>query len=116
MDDRGAARRRHARFVHSPSRHFVCADAGLGAGPSAIPNPKSEIQDEDVLDLQSQLVEKSLVLCEVGEGEPRYRMLETVRQYAAEHLRESGETPLVRRRHRDWYLDLARQAEAGLAG
>src|SRR5262249_27727773 len=88
---------------------FVCADWGLGAGPSAIPSPKSEIQDEDVLDLQSQLVEKSLVLCEAGEGEPRYRMLETVRQYARDRLLESGEASSVRTRHMEQYGRLAEE-------
>ncbi len=63
----------------------------------------------DVLDLQSQLVEKSLVLCEAGEGEPRYRMLETVRQYARDRLLESGEANGVRTRHMEHYGRLAEE-------
>jgi predicted ATPase/class 3 adenylate cyclase len=50
------------------------------------------------------------------DAEPRYRLLETVRQYAAGHLWEEGETPLFRQRHRDWFLELGEQAEAALAG
>ena len=51
-----------------------------------------EIQHEDVLDLLSSLVSKSLVVAETLQGsEARYRLLETLRQYAQEKLRASGE-------------------------
>ena len=51
-----------------------------------------EIQREDVLDLLSSLVSKSLVVAETLHGsEARYRLLETIRQYAQEKLRASGE-------------------------
>ena len=49
-------------------------------------------------------------------GEGRYRLLETVRQYARERLLEAGEAEAVRERHRDWFLALAEQAEPELAG
>ena len=45
-----------------------------------------------------------------GESEPRYRMLEVVRRYALRRLSRSGESPAVRRRHRDVLLELAREA------
>ncbi len=44
---------------------------------------------------------------EEGHGDHRYRLLETVRQYAAERLAEAGERDAFERRHRDWYLELA---------
>src|SRR3990172_6241102 len=51
-----------------------------------------EIQREDVLDLLSSLVSKSLVVAETLQGsEARYRLLETIRQYAQEKLRASGD-------------------------
>ncbi len=70
-----------------------------------------------VLDLITQLVDKSLVLTEPGtSGEMRYRMLETLREYAMEKLRERGETPEWRARHAAWFLALAEQAAPELRG
>src|SRR5215510_3527686 len=45
-------------------------------------------------------------------GEARYRLLETIRQYGQDKLREAAEPAAVRRRHRDWYARLAAQAES----
>ncbi|MGH2376731.1 MAG: ATP-binding protein, partial [bacterium] len=73
-------------------------------------------EEYEVLDLLSQLVDKSLVMAEEQDGEFRYRMLETVRQYGLERLVESGEAEPVRGRHRDWCLRLAEQAEPELQG
>ncbi|MGQ0549041.1 MAG: ATP-binding protein [Armatimonadota bacterium] len=70
----------------------------------------------EVLDLLSQLVDKSLVMGEEQDAEFRYRMLETVRQYGLDKLVESGEAEPVRGRHRDWCLRLAEQAEPELQG
>ena len=69
----------------------------------------------DVLLLLGALVEQALVLVSIGDDEePRYRMLEPVRQYAAHRLAESGEEATARRRHADYYLALAADADAGL--
>ena len=57
-----------------------------------------------------RLVDKSLVLAENG----RYRMLETIREYAAARLAEAGETDAVRDRHLDHFLALAEAAEPDL--
>ena len=54
------------------------------------------------------LVAKSLV-AEPWAGPRRYRMLETIREYAAALLEEAGDAGLTRRRHSQAYLDLARQ-------
>ncbi|MUL67016.1 hypothetical protein BOO86_21260 [Mycobacterium sp. CBMA 234] len=54
-----------------------------------------------VLDQLSLLVDNSLVIAESRLGRTRYRLLETVRQYALEKLGESDEADAVRRRHRD---------------
>jgi non-specific serine/threonine protein kinase len=68
----------------------------------------------DVLDLLGRLVDKSLVqMQERGEG-ARYRLLETVRQYAGERLQDSGEAQAVHQRHTGYYLALAEQAEPAL--
>jgi predicted ATPase/class 3 adenylate cyclase/DNA-binding CsgD family transcriptional regulator len=60
-----------------------------------------------VLDLLTLLVDKSLVVAESTSGRTRYRLLETMRQYALEKLGESGEADDVRARHRDHYTGMA---------
>jgi len=60
-----------------------------------------------VLDQLALLVDKSLVAAEESQAATRYRLLETIRQYAAEKLGDSGEADQVRTRHRDHYAALA---------
>src|SRR5437016_6716840 len=67
-----------------------------------------------VLDLLTDLVEKSLVAFEPAVA--RYRLLETVRQYARERLDESGEAENARTRHLTFYLALAEKARPELVG
>jgi predicted ATPase/DNA-binding SARP family transcriptional activator len=66
--------------------------------------------DADALALLGPLVEKSLVQVEPVGAEHRYRLLETMRQYARERLGDAGELRAFEARHRAWYLALA-QAE-----
>lgn len=68
-----------------------------------------DIDPSDMLDLNGQLIEKSLVVMN-AEG-TRYRMLETVRQYAQERLDESGEGDATRTRHLDYFVLLAEKEE-----
>lgn len=65
------------------------------------------VQPHQVLDELTLLVDKSLVIAENTSGRTRYRLLETVRQYALEKLGDSGESDAVRARHRDHYTHLA---------
>jgi predicted ATPase/DNA-binding SARP family transcriptional activator len=60
--------------------------------------------------LLGQLVDKSLVLADHQTGGTRYRLLETIRQYAKERLERTGETAAVRGRHMDHYVGLAETA------
>jgi predicted ATPase/DNA-binding SARP family transcriptional activator len=62
-----------------------------------------DLDSLQVLDLLDRLVDKSLVAVDQHGGESRYRLLETVRQYAAERLDEAGERAEQERRHLDWY-------------
>jgi predicted ATPase/DNA-binding SARP family transcriptional activator/Tfp pilus assembly protein PilF len=81
----------------------------------AIQNPKSKIQNQEVLDLLTSLVDKSLIVFEErGPGEGRYRLLEMVRQYAAESLQASGEVEPVKSKHRDWFVAVAQEEEPRL--
>jgi predicted ATPase/class 3 adenylate cyclase/DNA-binding CsgD family transcriptional regulator len=66
-----------------------------------------EVERYQVLDQLTLLVDKSLVVAESVSGRTRYKLLETVRQYALEKLGESGEAEAVRTRHRDYYMKLA---------
>jgi len=70
-----------------------------------------------VLEHLGRLVDKSLVLVDGdARNEPRYRMLETVRQYAQDRLNESGESAAARTRHLQFYVALAEEAELELVG
>ena len=73
-----------------------------------------DVDDGDVLDLLTRLVEKSLVAPE-ADG-TRYHFLETIREYAAEQLRDSGEEEDVRMRHLEWYLALFEAGRPNLIG
>ncbi|MBV9545908.1 MAG: hypothetical protein JOY61_16175 [Chloroflexi bacterium] len=59
-----------------------------------------------LVDVLGQLVEKSLVVAGPRDDEMRYRLLETVREYAWERLTQAGEADALRDRHRDWCLGL----------
>jgi predicted ATPase/class 3 adenylate cyclase/DNA-binding CsgD family transcriptional regulator len=71
-----------------------------------------DIQRYQVVDQLTLLVDKSLVVADDRGGRTRYRLLETVRQYALEKLGESGEADIVRARHRDHYTSMAALLDA----
>jgi non-specific serine/threonine protein kinase len=71
----------------------------------------------EILDGVGSLVDSSLVRArEASDGEPRFDMLETVREYAVEQLEASGEASLARRRHRDYFGAFAERVAAELRG
>ena len=72
--------------------------------------------DLDVLNLLTQLVNKSLVMVDEQETSTRYRLLETIRQYARDKLLEAGESEHVRTRHLDFFLKFAEEAEFYMNG
>ncbi len=78
----------------------VCAGGGVAA--------------DDVLDVLTSLVNRSLVVAPEHTGEPRFRLLESVADYGRERLREAGESEDVRRRHAAFYLALAERADPEL--
>lgn len=69
------------------------------------------LAEGDLLDTLARLVDRSLVTVREHEGASRYFLLETVRQYAAERLAESGESEAVHRRHLAHFLAVAREAD-----
>ncbi|SEB37398.1 non-specific serine/threonine protein kinase [Rhodococcus jostii] len=66
---------------------------------------------EDLLDTLTSLIEKSILIREEQGAVVRFRLLETLRDYGREKAQQSGEYPELRRRHRDWYQQLALDAE-----
>jgi predicted ATPase/class 3 adenylate cyclase/Tfp pilus assembly protein PilF len=80
----------------------VCAGEGIDA--------------REVLELLLLLVDKSVVVYEERAEGARYRLQETVRQYANDRLLEAGQAPAYRIQHQDYYLALAEEAETHLTG
>ncbi|MFD1938163.1 MULTISPECIES: ATP-binding protein [Nonomuraea] len=74
------------------------------------------IAAEETVDLVIGLVDKSILIREEHRSGVRYRLLETIRQYGRERLREAGQEEKLRRRHRDWYLDLVLRMQKGWFG
>ncbi len=79
---------------------FVCAGQGL--------------EQAQVFEVLVRLVDKSLVVAEQRGEAVRYRVLETIRQYAAEKLLEAGQSDATHRRHLDFFLKLAEDSAPGL--
>ena len=67
-----------------------------------------------VLDTIDQLVVKSLVIAEYQDGTSRYRLLETIRQYALDRLAATDEALTIREAHLRWVLRLCVESEHGL--
>src|SRR5690606_16161917 len=72
-----------------------------------------DLDDFEIFDMLSRLVDKSLVTAEDRGDETRYAMPEVIRQYAREKLREAGEEPQLAAAHHAWYLGHAEET-AGL--
>jgi predicted ATPase/class 3 adenylate cyclase len=78
--------------------------------------PGDERDEPDVIDVLGQRVDKSLVVVDDEDDGVRYRLLETIRQYARERLDTDGDPAAVRRRHADHYVALAESAGPRLRG
>jgi predicted ATPase/DNA-binding SARP family transcriptional activator len=74
------------------------------------------VPQNEILDILSRLVDKSLVTLDIGSIPARYAQLQTLREYASERLAQSGEGGEVRDRHARWYLELAERGRPGLRG
>jgi predicted ATPase len=104
----------------SPTDQTLFGQLAVFAGGCTIEAAEAVVDPEGSLDVFAgiaSLVDKSLLRQEEGfEGEPRFNMLETVREYGLERLAASGEEPTTRERHAGWMLALAEQAEPELFG
>jgi predicted ATPase/class 3 adenylate cyclase len=102
----------------SEDERTVFRRLGVFAGGFTIDAASEAVADDDVeswdvLDRLSTLVDKSMVVCVEGERR-RYRLLESIRQYALERLKEAGEEDRIRRAHACFFDALAVTAEAGM--
>jgi len=97
-------------------RMSVFAGSGDLETAEAICGPGTEVGG-DVADGLMALADQSLVRVEeTPQGDIRFVLLETIREFAQERLVERGEADSTRRRHRDWYHALVEQAAPELAG
>jgi len=74
------------------------------------------LESDDVLDVLASLVEKSLVMLDERDEGTRYRMLETIRDYAREKLELSGTAAAAGERHCQYFFAMAKRANQGLSG
>jgi len=93
------------------------AEAVLGDDGANPERMAGVIPTSDVLEGLARLVDRSLVRRVEGEGgEPRFVLLETIREFAQERLAASGEEALIQTRHARWVLTLMKQADSHLRG
>ena len=71
-----------------------------------------DIAGDEIVDLVSGLVDKSIVVRHEGGTVARYRLLETIREFGLERLNEAGDGPALRMRHLQWYAALVHTAKA----
>jgi predicted ATPase len=96
----------------APSADFPRLRSGqAGQAPST-----SSGQAVDVLNGLGSLVDQSLLKPSDVDGEPRFGMLETIREYALGRLADSGEAEEIRRQHANFFVALAEEAEPKLEG
>jgi predicted ATPase/class 3 adenylate cyclase len=106
----------------SPDERVVLAALAVFAGGFSLASAEQVcrtdvLRDTCIVDAIAHLVSKSLVVVDQSqESETRYRLLETIRQYAAEKLAESGQADAVRQRHLVHFVDFAERAADGLGG
>jgi non-specific serine/threonine protein kinase len=104
----------------TPSEQYAWAALSVFAGSfelDAADHILGEVQSVvELLDSVTMLVDKSILTREASGSVARFRMLETVRDYGRQKIQETDEYLELRRRYRDWYVQLALDAEADWIG
>ena len=102
------------------NEQYVFRTLGVFVGGCTLESAEAVCQPPDttvdVLNALGSLVDKNLVRQEVVDGEPRFSLLETIREFAQEQLEASATGPDVRRRHASYYLAFAETADPLLIG
>ena len=104
-----------------PRERVVLDRLGVFAGGFTLEAAEATVSGDridslDVFDAVGQLVDKSLVVADRDGDMTRYRLLETIRQYALERLDDAQMTDTIRRRHATWCAGFVAQASVGLQG
>jgi predicted ATPase/DNA-binding SARP family transcriptional activator len=104
-------------LLTEPERNVLCRLSAFSGGASLDAAEAvcvgDGVEHDQVLELLTSLAEKSLLVT-AGDGTPRYRMLGTIKDYAADRLAESGESDLTRRAHLAYFTELAETAQPHL--
>ena len=103
-----------AVFVGGCTLQAIAAVYG-GNGESGV-HAEEAVTDDIVNEVESLIAKNLLRQVEGNADEPRFLMLETIREYGLEQLEECGEAPAVQRRHAKYFLMLAEQADPNLRG
>ncbi|WP_037675156.1 BTAD domain-containing putative transcriptional regulator [Streptomyces globisporus] len=108
---------RDGRGTGAPGARPVGVPGVPGAdGRGVLDPPGVDVTAADVLDVLGALVDKSLVVAAPDSGGMRFRLLETVAEYAGERLDEARERAATERRHLTYYRELARRTEPEMRG
>ncbi len=103
-----------------PEKTLLCRLSVFAGGwtleAAAAVGASNAVEDWEVLDLLTGLADKSLVVVEQEAEHTRYRLLETIRQYARDRLLESGETEAARQQHYAWFARFVEETSLRLAG
>jgi predicted ATPase len=92
-------------------------DGAAAVGAAQAPERDGVAEPDDVLETLGSLVDSSLVVLEpAADGDPRFTMLETLREFAADHLDDVGEAELARVQHAAYYLRLAEREAPQFTG
>ncbi len=105
----------------APPKRLLFQRLSIFAGPFDLAAAEAvaadaELDAFDVDDLLGGLVERSMLIVESGPFGRRFRLLETMRQFGAEHLSETGQSDLIAERHAEWCLSEVRTIHELLAG
>ncbi len=112
--DEQALFRRLAVFVGGCT---IEAAEDVGGRPAGLGGRFAPLSSPSILDLMQRLIDQAVVQrLGDGNGETRFGMLETIREYGLEQLAASGEEGGVRTAHADWCIALAERAEPELTG
>ena len=104
------------RRLLTPEERDLFARLSVFAGGWTLEAAEVVCGDGDVIERLAALADKSLVQLPSGDAEPRQAMLETIREYARELLENTDAADEPARRHAEYFLTLAEQAEPHLRG